>query len=143
MRYRGQGFEIAVELDEDLASIGPERLRERFETNYEALYGRVIPGLDVEILSWTLNLSETKPERESETDAANPQRHLKADAQREMFDVISGSTVSADCLNRETLSPGDYVEGPALISEPQTTVVVGSGYTACVTDNGDLMMWET
>ncbi|MBV8506417.1 MAG: hydantoinase/oxoprolinase family protein, partial [Alphaproteobacteria bacterium] len=53
MRYRGQGHEIAVLLpahsyrNEDATPI-----REGFENNYRRLYSRVIPGVEVEVLSW-------------------------------------------------------------------------------------------
>src|SRR5262249_22815132 len=52
MRYRGQGHEIAVPLstrtyrDDDAAL-----LRAAFEDEYRRLYSRVIPGVEVEILS--------------------------------------------------------------------------------------------
>ena len=56
MRYVGQGHEIGVEVPPEVvagtASVGV--LREAFDTAYRAVYGRVIPGLDVEVLSWTL-----------------------------------------------------------------------------------------
>ncbi|TNF84999.1 MAG: hydantoinase/oxoprolinase family protein, partial [Gammaproteobacteria bacterium] len=56
MRYQGQGYEIAVALDDDLEQLSEAMLTARFEDNYRSLYGRTIPGLPVEILSWTLNL---------------------------------------------------------------------------------------
>ena len=54
MRYVGQGYEIAVEVDDDLSI---QTLHERFEIAYQTLYGRRIPGMQIEILSWTLSLS--------------------------------------------------------------------------------------
>src|ERR1700746_249684 len=62
MRYRGQGHEIAVPLptrsyrDKDAAP-----LREAFENEYRRLYSRVIPGVEVEILSWVMLLSAPVP----------------------------------------------------------------------------------
>src|SRR5207237_9418176 len=58
MRYRGQGHEIAVPLptriyrDDDAAL-----LDDAFEQAYRRLYGRIIPGVEVEILSCVLLLS--------------------------------------------------------------------------------------
>ena len=56
MRYVGQGYEVAVDLGAlDYTDAGA--MREQFESVYQQLYGRTIPGMDVEILSWTLALS--------------------------------------------------------------------------------------
>ena len=69
MRYRGQGHEIAVSLptrsyrDDDAAP-----LRDAFENEYRRLYSRVIPGVEVEILSWVLLLSAPIPTRNGDCD---------------------------------------------------------------------------
>ena len=58
MRYLGQGHEVVVPLPnrtwarEDTAII-----RDAFESAYEALYGRIIPKLDLEIVSWSVGVS--------------------------------------------------------------------------------------
>ena len=62
MRYVGQGHEIGVEVPVEVVagtgSVGGDApvdvLRWAFDQAYRAVYGRVIPGLDVEVLSWTL-----------------------------------------------------------------------------------------
>ena len=56
MRYVGQGHEIGVGVPaEVVAGTGSAAaLRGAFDEAYRAVYGRVIPGLDVEVLSWTL-----------------------------------------------------------------------------------------
>ena len=140
MRYLGQGYEIAVDLEDAISEISASSLRARFESNYEALYGRLIPGLEVEILSWTLNLSETRTGPGLAADRVEPERCVDAPVFRESFDVVSATTVQAACHHRSRLRPGDYLHGPALISEPQTTVVVASGYRACVARQGALVI---
>jgi N-methylhydantoinase A len=140
MRYLGQGFEIAVVLDADLGTVGPGRLREQFEAAYERLYGRLIPGLDVEILSWTLNLSESTKARRLPEDRVSPVRRAAAEGRRPLFDVIVAGNVDAGYYERANLQPGDFLDGPALVTEPQTTVVVGSGYRATVSERGTLVI---
>ena len=62
MRYVGQGHEIGVVVPpEVVAGTGSldgdgsvDVLRRAFDDAYRAVYDRVIPGLDVEVLSWTL-----------------------------------------------------------------------------------------
>ena len=58
MRYVGQGHEIPVSLP-----VEPYRerhgtvFRAAFEAAYTQLYGRVIGGVDIEVLSWTLTIT--------------------------------------------------------------------------------------
>ena len=64
MRYRGQGHEIAVPLaakpyrKEDAGEIFAA-----FEDAYRRLYSRIIPGVEVEVLSWVVLVSG--PDRKS------------------------------------------------------------------------------
>ena len=59
MRYIGQGHEIEVELPDQLQT-NEEReiLKQRFDREYQRQYARTIPDMDIEILSWSLNLYE-------------------------------------------------------------------------------------
>ena len=59
MRYRGQGHEIAVPLPAE--GFDPASLRAGFDTAYAALFGRTIPRLEVEALTWTLSLATSRP----------------------------------------------------------------------------------
>ena len=56
MRYAGQGHEIGVEVPEEVVTGtgSADALRRAFDRAYRGVYGRIIPGLDVEVLSWTL-----------------------------------------------------------------------------------------
>jgi N-methylhydantoinase A len=67
-------------------------------------------------------------------------REQPAGTSRQMFDVVVAQTVQAGCFERQQLAPGDYVVGPALISESQTTTVVTSGFTVCVSSRGNLVL---
>lgn len=141
MRYKGQGYEIAVDLADNAADTLDEAdLRERFEANYRVLYGRVIPGVEVEILSWTLNLVESEAGYRLPEETVTRQRRIDPAQTVSLFDVVAARPVEAGCYERQSLRPGDYVNGPALIREAQTTVVVASGYSACVADRGSLVL---
>ncbi|HEY5644921.1 MAG TPA: hydantoinase/oxoprolinase family protein [Pseudomonadales bacterium] len=143
MRYLGQGYEIAVELDPAERGASVASLRRRFEENYAALYGRSIPGLEVEILSWTLNLVEAAGDVERlAEERVEAQREVAAPGRQTLFDVLEGRSVSAGCYRREALVPGDHFQGPALVREAQTTVVVASGFRACVGSRMSLILTD-
>ncbi|MGE0625617.1 MAG: hydantoinase/oxoprolinase family protein [Pseudomonadales bacterium] len=143
MRYLGQGYEIAVELDGLEDSLDAESLRQRFEQNYAALYGRVIPDLEVEVLSWTLNLVEAGNERRLPAETGETTRRIQPTGEALLFDVLEGRSVRAGCYRRADLQPGDCFDGPALVREDQTTVVVAGGFTACMGSRGSLILEDT
>lgn len=54
MRYRGQGHEITVAVPGgDFTAAAPAELARRFAAQYQMQFGRGIPGLEVEVMSWT------------------------------------------------------------------------------------------
>ncbi|MFH8579956.1 hydantoinase B/oxoprolinase family protein [Streptomyces zaomyceticus] len=52
----------------------------------------------------------------------------------------AGTPHDAPLHRREDLRPGDTVDGPALLVEPDSTTVVDSGWLAAVTDTGHLLL---
>ncbi len=140
MRYQGQGYEIAVDIEEAATALSDSNLRSTFEANYRSLYGRTIPGLPVEILSWTLNLAAATTAGGLPREVVQRARQLTATETTTLFDPVVAASVAAGCYQREELKAGDYVPGPALIREAQTTVVVAAGFTACVGDQGSLVL---
>ena len=139
MRYIGQGYEIAVALPGGRDSLVPHELRDLFEDTYRGLYGRAIDDLDVEILSWTLSLSR-EDHRVGITDALEHRSESRASRHRSVFDGSIGTQVEAGCYQRASLGPGEFLRGPALVIETQTTTFVESGFRALVTQQGHLLL---
>ena len=140
MRYVGQGFEIAVDVPA-LDGSGDVRtgFAAAFEDAYRALYGRTIPGGEVEILSWTLALAtrRLKPHR---TPQPARKREARPDCRVSLFDASQGTPIEAALYRRESLAPGDWYAGPALIVESQTTTVVTGDFGGVVNDLGHLYL---
>jgi N-methylhydantoinase A len=137
MRYVGQGYEVAVDIS-DMQALPPDLLLQRFEAVYQQLYGRTIPGMAVEILSWTLSLSaaqDTDGLQAAESSGVVGQ-DLPAAAQ--LFD--HGRQVSAPIVAREQLQIGDTRSGPLLVVEEQTTTVVPSDFSVTVLADGTLSL---
>jgi N-methylhydantoinase A len=143
MRYAGQGYEIAVPVPTaELGSGAAEMLRSAFDQEYARLYGRTIPNLDIEVLSWTLTLGELRVAKVAPADSptAHEVRVVAAERWVELYDASSSSVVQAGRHLREQLQPGDRVRGPGVILEAQTTTVVPAGFVATVTGAGDLVL---
>lgn len=135
MRYRGQGHEITVPLEiREYGSGDRSVFTDLFEERYRALFGRVIPKLEIEILTWTLSLAtERVPVREAanipiEKNAAGPIQ----EGARDVFDPRRGSRETASVFARSALAAGSAIAGPALITEEQTTTLVPRGFSAWV-----------
>ena len=140
MRYLGQGHEVVVPLPnrtwarEDTAII-----REAFEAAYETLYGRIIPKLDLEIVSWSVGVSAVPgavaPVEPPASAIAPPARGT-----RPVLDPGSGRVVEAALYRRGEFVPGARVDGPALIVETDTTAVVSAAFSASVDALGSIVM---
>jgi N-methylhydantoinase A len=131
MRYRGQGHEIAVALPvrsyrEDDAAF----FHSAFEQEYRRLYSRIIPGVEVEILSWVLLLSALRPS-EAETAAASPEPYTpRPSRSRAVFDADTGEFIDVAIHERRDLRPGAVIPGPAVIVEDETSTVVSRFFDA-------------
>ena len=132
MRYRGQGWEIPVTLPQgEFDDIAAQELTGAFVKAYEAFFGRAIDGLTIEAVSWSVRVSSVRdaPRAVEPVAAGKP---LEAASARLVHDAAAGTKVATALFERSALSAGDTVTGPALITEDQTTTVVGSQHTAVV-----------
>ncbi|UUX50308.1 hydantoinase/oxoprolinase family protein [Nisaea acidiphila] len=140
MRYVGQGHEIAVQLPAGaLTAEHAEEIRAAFETEYKRLYGRIIPGPEPEILSWTLNMTAPSPETETELMAPKGGEAIPTGS-RKLFDPATSDYVDAAIYWRDDLPVGAKISGPALVAEAQTTTVVTSVFDAAVNELGYLVL---
>ncbi len=151
MRYTGQGHEIAVDLPlTRLAINNLNDLQDVFENEYTSQYGRVIPNVDIEILSWSLSISESrtgllsKSEYPSETSRSTPSLQKNVlEHYRDFFDPESGSYILVPVYRRSGISPGFKIKGPAVISERDTTTIVPKSFEASVDSKGNLFLEKT
>ena len=70
-------------------------------------------------------------------DSDRPHSHLKTNHSAEVVDSSSGKRITAAVAPRRELS-GHYIEGPALLTELQTTTFIPAGYFGWITDQGHL-----
>ena len=138
MRYRGQGWEIPVALPAGgFDEIAAQELVNAFVKAYEAFFGRAIDGLTIEAVSWSVRVSVERdaPQAVLPIGAREP---LTVAATKLVYDSTAGGKVKAALFERGALTAGDTVTGPALITEEQTTTVIGAGQVAVV--QGDLTL---
>jgi N-methylhydantoinase A len=130
MRYRGQGHEITVDLPPDeFDAASRTRLAAAFAEAYASTYGRIIPGLDTEIMNWTLRLAAVR----EPLPPCPPQpadRSVRPNGHAALFSPTDLVLQQVATYRRDGLGPGSVVRGPAVIAEDETTTIVPQGYTA-------------
>ena len=138
MRYAGQGSEIVVTLpDGDLPADAADRLLRSFEETYSAQYTHRIPNARVEVVSWSVTVSTPVIDLSAEAPEASPHR-AKAESRRQIVDPQSGAVIDLDVYWRPDLAPGAELDGPAVVTEEQTTSLIPGGFKARVDAFGHL-----
>ncbi len=141
MRYHGQGHEIEIPLpDHDLTIPDLKTLQTAFEAEYARQFSRVVPGMEIEILNWSVSVSAegaAPPDRRSDPTL----RWITASETRPILCDVTRQWRPAGVFDRAALSPGDAIQGPALIIEPQTTSFVSADFTARIDNAG--LIWMT
>jgi N-methylhydantoinase A len=140
MRYAGQGWEIPVPLTAaEAAAPQASTFLARFESEYTALFGRTVDGMEVEITVWSVN-AFTQRDAAAQVAPMSGTAGLAGALSRSLFDPALGQRVTAQVLARDDLPPGACVAGPALITEDETTVVVPSSREVITLTDGTLDM---
>ena len=140
MRYRGQGHDVTVTIPAKALNAGDRaELAQLFEAQYVVQFGRSIPGLEVEVLSWALRLATVDPPVPP-CPAAPPDRAADAVGHAEVADQATGLYHKVPIYARADLAPGHMLQGPALIVEDETTTLVLGGFTARINGLGYIVM---
>ena len=140
MRYNGQGHEITISLPLDRydQSLKPQLVKS-YEQDYAAAFGRTIPGLDVEIMNWTLRLAATT-EALSACPQSPPQRAAKPRQNRAVFAPEELVMQNVPVYHRDDLVAGSTMRGPAVITEDETTTIVPNGFIARIDPLGSIVL---
>jgi N-methylhydantoinase A len=140
MRYRGQGHDVTVALPSgSLSAGGAAELVRRFEAQYALQFGRTIPGLEAEVMSWALRLAAAGAPI-APCPPVSAERPAAANARTRLVDTLTGDFVDVPVYDRAGLSPGDVVVGPALITEDETTTLVTGRFTAHINGLGHIVL---
>jgi N-methylhydantoinase A len=136
MRYSGQGWEIPVPFDAALAqSPDAAQFEALFEREYQTLFGRNVAGMDIEITVWSVNATTTAAPVKSLAPQPAGQR-LTATHYRSLFDAASAQKIQAAHWRRADLAIGAELDGPAVIGEDETTIIVPKSRRARAMSDG-------
>ena len=137
-RYIGQGHEIKIELpDGPFDELSGDAIRTMFETAYEARFGLLVPGMAIEVLTWSLTaIAETKAAAPT-AQTVITESEVRT-LERPLCDPAAPEPIKATVINRRHFT--GRLSGAAAIEEAQTTTIVPVGWIAEVNDTGDLIL---
>lgn len=140
MRYVGQGWEVPVTIDvRDYEQSDAAHIKELFDSAYERFFGRIIDSLDIEIVSWSLRAS-SRIEPPQAIDRAAKINTAPVASMRQLFDAHLGRFMEATVVERSRMKAGDFVSGPAVITERETSTIITASREAVMQPDGCLLV---
>jgi N-methylhydantoinase A len=146
-RFLGQGFDLVVELPDGPYGDSAESrktLAAAFESAYREKFALTPPGVPVEFLN--IRVSARAPVSGSEV-VLQGRKGTGASAalkgKRPAYFSETGGFVETSVYDRYRLGVGDELEGPAVVEEEGSTLVVGPGATARVAATGNMVLTLT
>ncbi|NML46124.1 hydantoinase/oxoprolinase family protein [Ramlibacter sp. G-1-2-2] len=140
LRYAGQGHELRVRLPAGVVTLASlAALGEAFEQAYEQVYGLRVPGSEVEIVTWSVTVST--PAAAVATASLAPVKATRPpENTREAWEPAAGERRAFGQHWRFDVLGTARMDGPALVVEHETTVVLPAGWKAQVDSHGHLRM---
>ncbi|CAH1658831.1 hydantoinase/oxoprolinase family protein [Chelatococcus asaccharovorans] len=127
MRYRGQGYEVEVEID-GLDACIPAPLEQAFATVYARTFGLAFPDQPAEIVNWKVEAIGPAPGNGTHYRLSVEGASAEAlKGHRQAWSADAEAMVPHAVYDRYALTPGTRIDGPALIEERESTCVLAPG----------------
>ncbi|RFC62969.1 5-oxoprolinase [Fulvimarina endophytica] len=134
LRYDGTDTTLPVQWSGDLAEA-----RRGFEAAHKAQFGFIYEDRAITVETVTVEASEVREAFDGRRETASGiEREAEPSQRAEVF--TDGKRREAGVYRSETLEAGHRLDGPALIVEPNQTIVVEPGWRAEMTARGDILM---
>jgi N-methylhydantoinase A len=140
MHYLGQTHTIGVRLADPRAlPVSEEGLRAAFEAAYFKTFGRTLPGIAVRLVNLRVAAIGKRPHFDLATLAPGPEASMDV-AARGARQVWFGGWQEARIYDRLLLPVDAEIRGPAILEQPDATIVVDPGLVARVDRFGNVIM---
>jgi N-methylhydantoinase A len=138
MRYVGQSYEIDLPVEPGwLAPGGGAPLLAAFHRAHERAFGHADREAPAEIVNLRIQLRAERPRVPLEELAAGAAAPAPR-ARRRIW--LDGRSTEAGVFDRAALGRGARLEGPAIVEQPDTTVLVPDGHVGEVDRFGNLLL---
>ena len=138
MRYVGQGFEVETELPAQMLPSTLAEIEHNFQQAYAARFGKPLVSQRIEVVNWRVEGSAEAAVTplasvggvagvDGVAGAAQDTAATAKRRSRPAYFPDIAAFVDTPVLNQSELQPGQMQDGPALVEQPGSTVVVGPG----------------
>lgn len=134
LRYAGQSFELPVPVSSTLNEASFQQTLEAFHTEHARVYGYAARDIPVELVTARVDAIAQLP-KPALTEALPDQPGPPAEAplwERQIFFEEAADFIQTPVYQRECLSAGNLVHGPAIIEQYDTTTLLPPGWRAAV-----------
>ena len=141
LRYQHQSFELTCVLGE--GPLTPERLRDLVQTfhrEHRRLYTYDIPSATVELVNLRVTALGRLPERAAPTASRRGGDAASARTGEKSVHFMGRGFVACAVYARARLAPGMTFPGPAIVDQPDTTVLVAPGFHARVDESLSIIL---
>jgi N-methylhydantoinase A len=145
-RYASQEHTITLALGADGAEEGLDSaaIRARFDERHESVYSYKMPDDPIEAVAFRVRaVGRRSAPIGRRVDAAGPNGGPPRKGERRASHPQSGRDVVWAVYERADLAPGARIEGPAIVEEASTTILVHAGGVATLDDFGNLVIDST
>ena len=129
MRYRGQSYEVNVPVSALQSSDDLTALAKRFHEAHRRRYGHMAASEAVEIVNFQVTAVGRIPKPQFHETASLKRTQPAASEMRSAF-FGPAEKMSVPIFRRSTLTPGAEIDGPAIIEEKTSTIVLYPGQHA-------------
>jgi N-methylhydantoinase A len=143
LRYRGQEHAITIPVaGADDVATDIEDTRRRFNQQHEARYGHAAPEESIEIVNLRLIVSVPRMEDAMAQWLSQPWRasEIVPEERRAIVFDDAERPIEARILWRPSLAAGTEIAGPAVIEEPNSTILVGPRDHVLVNESGHIIV---
>lgn len=137
-RYPGQAWDLRVYLDAAPEAAGDAAavIEQAFHEEHDRRNGTHDPDSRVEIITWGVRVEIPRPHETASGSAA------KGTSEFHRVDqiVFGGKSYSTTRYRGVTLEPRDKIEGPAVIDQPTTTIVVPPEWNATLDEHSNIYL---
>jgi N-methylhydantoinase A len=134
MRYEEQGHELAIDwpTQDDVVLLG-----HKFSAAHKALYGFALPEVAMEIVTLRLEASGVLP-------APTPGKVGQGDPHTAKIGtqamLLNGTEIMVPVLDRTRLGVGAEINGPAILTQLDTTILIEINWVASIQQSGSMIL---
>lgn len=146
MAYQGQTHTVSVDLpivlrDGRVEGFGRAEIQAAFDKTYQAIYGRLLPRSATRILNLRTSVIGLRPKLDLASlgpRALEPGEQPEARTSRQVH--IGGAWRETPIFDRLALPSGFVVSGPAILEQPDTTILIEPGMAGSIDSFGNVIL---